>query len=266
MKLFTPQKETWFYHVNPAFKFLLILIALLVTLFNRNFAFALHLLILYILSLVLWSGYSWRKLLLLLAPFILIFISTASTMILFGKGDVIWWTWGIIKISEESFFRGLLLSMKTVSFGVMGLLFVLTTKPLLFFYALMQQFHLPPKYGYSFIAAIRLLPTVWEEFHTRTNALKIRGVRYKAGIKGIYERIRLYAVPLLAQSIRRAQRIAVAMEAKQFHIGSSRTYYYATSYSRLDAVLLLIIVGLLLFAYTSAQYIPLFEWEPPIQQ
>lgn len=104
------------------------------------------------------------------------------------------------------------------------------------FYAFMQQFKLPAKYAYSFIVAFRIVPIIVEELQTRTNALKIRDVQFSKGFKGLYERMRLYSVPLFAQSVLRAQRLAVAMEAKRFQIGAERTYYYPTSYSWWDAL------------------------------
>src|SRR5690625_7591326 len=87
-----------------------------------------------------------------------------------------------------------------------------------------------PNEAYILIASISLSPDIMEELQTRSNALKVRGVQFSKGIKGVYDRLRLFTVPLFAQSIRRAQRVAVAMEAKRFHIGSARTFYYETKY------------------------------------
>src|SRR5690625_6440144 len=106
-------------------------------------------------------------------------------MMMFGKGSNIWWSWGIIKISEESFYYGLLLGFKTACFGFLSLTLLLTSRPILLFYALMQQFKFPPKYAYSFIASISLMPVIMEELQTRSNALKVRGVQFSKGIKGV---------------------------------------------------------------------------------
>ncbi|GIP33315.1 energy-coupling factor transporter transmembrane protein EcfT [Paenibacillus sp. J2TS4] len=257
MNLFTPLKETWLYRVNPALKFVVFFVLLVIALINRSFDFALHQMIVYLLLLLLFSGHSWRKTLLFTAPFLVIFVSSSSTMILFGKGEQIWWQWGLIRISEESFYHGLLIGFKTISFGALGMIFALTSKPILFFYALMQQFRLPSKYAYSFIASIRMLPAVWDDYQTRTDALKVRGTRFARGFRGMYERLSAYAVPLLAQSIRRAQRIAVAMEAKRFQMGATRTYYYTTRYSRTDLWFVGMMAGLLITAYYTAVYLPL---------
>ncbi|WP_144935127.1 energy-coupling factor transporter transmembrane protein EcfT [Paenibacillus sp. 32O-W] len=257
MNLFTPHRETWLYRVNPALKFAVFFVLLVIALINRRFDFAVYQMIAYLLPLLLFSGYTGRKLLLFTAPFLFIFVSSSSTMILFGKGEEVWWQWGLIRISKESFYHGLLIGCKTISFGALGMIFALTSKPILFFYALMQQFRLPGKYAYSFIASIRMLPAVWDDYRVRTDALKVRGTRFARGFRGMYERLSAYAVPLLAQSIRRAQRIAVAMEAKRFQMGASRTYYYTTRYSRIDLWFAGMMAGLLIAAYCTAVYLPL---------
>jgi energy-coupling factor transport system permease protein len=263
IQLFTPLRETWLYRVNPALKFAVVVLLLLGALINRQYDFALNQVIVYTILLLLFSGFGLKKTLLFLAPFLFIFISSASSMILFGQGEHVWWSWGIFKISEESVFHGTLLGLKTISFGLLGLMFALTSRPVLFFYALMQQFKLPPKYGYSFIASFRLLPMIVEEVRTRKDALNVRGVKYAKGVKGWYERLSQYAVPLTAQSIRRALRVAVAMESKRFHIQASRTYYYRTSYSRIDIIFAAMFVVLMAAIYAVAVYSPLIGWSIP---
>lgn len=203
-----------------------------------------NMMIIFGLVLYIFSGYSWRRLLLFSIPIVISLVSSTITMILFGRGEIIWWQWGIIKISEESFYQGLLLGFKAASFGFLSLIFLLTSRPIILFYALMQQFRMPAKFAYSFIAAIQLVPFIIDELKTRSNALKIRGVEFSKGIKGFFERLRMYTVPIFAQSIRRAQRLAVAMEAKRFQMGAKRTYYYPTSYAPIDAVFTVFIITL----------------------
>ncbi len=235
---FTPERTTWLFRVNPALKFVVFVSLLFITLFNRNLPLAIWFAVLFAILLYGFSGYPVKKLMLLSIPILLSFASSFVTMAMFGKGDTVLWQWGVIKISEESIHHGLLLGTKSLSFGFTGFAFLLTVEPVLFFYAMMQQFRLPSKYAYSFIAAIRLLPVIVEEIQVRGNALKVRGITFSRGVKGMGERIQSYTVPLFAQSIRRAQRIAIAMEAKQYQMGEARTYFYPTSYSRIDAVFL----------------------------
>src|SRR5690625_445228 len=140
IELFTPSKKTWLYQVNPAVKFAIFFTLFLVIFFNQHVTFTMNHMIISAILLYVFSGYPWRKLLLFSIPIILSFFSSTISMVLFGKGEIIWWQWGIIKISEESFFKGLLLGFKTASFGFLSLTFLLTTRPILLFYAFMQKF------------------------------------------------------------------------------------------------------------------------------
>lgn len=239
---FTPERQTWLFRVNPALKFAVFFTFMIITLINRNVHFALWQTILYGLLFYVFSGYSLKKLAVLSIPLVISFLSTGLTMLLFGKGESVLWQFGIFKISVESIQHALLLGSKSLSFGLVGFTFILTIQPILFFYSMMQQFRMPSKYAYSFIAAFRLIPAVTEELQIRRNALQVRNVQFSRGSKGLYERLQSYTVPLFAQSIRRAQRIAVAMEAKQYQMGAARTYFYPTRYTHMDVVFVAVMI------------------------
>ncbi|PIC57105.1 ABC transporter permease [Sporosarcina sp. P12(2017)] len=251
---FTPKRETWLFRVNPALKFIVFFAFLIITLVNQSLPFAISQAVLYGILFYVFSGYSLKKLSILSIPLVISFLSTGLTMLLFGKGEAVLWQLGLFKISEESIQHALLLGSKSLSFGFVGFTFILTIQPVLFFYAMMQQFRLPSKYAYSFIAAFRLIPAVTEELQIRRNALKVRNIQFSKGIKGLYERLQSYTVPLFAQSIRRAQRIAVAMEAKQYQMGAARTYYYPTRYNGIDMVFVLVMISSLSSAYLLSIY------------
>ncbi|WP_339158889.1 energy-coupling factor transporter transmembrane component T [Paenibacillus sp. FSL W8-0186] len=259
MKQFlTPRRTTWLHRANPAAKLGMIVLLFLLTLFTHSLDFIAYQAIAVFLVLFLMSGHPPWKIMLLLLPLLFVFVSSSITMILFGKGDTLWWKWGIIRISEESFYRGIHIGFKSVTFAAEGLLYVLTTSSVALFYALMQKVKLAPKYAYSFMASVRLLPMVWEEFLIRRSALQIRGVRHSRGIRGWIEQAKLYAVPLLSQSIRRAHRVAVAMESKSFHNSRRRTYYYTSEFTLYDLGLLLLLASAFAVAYSLANIYPLF--------
>src|SRR5690625_7224347 len=119
--------------------------------FNQSYFFTMNILIVFGLFLYMFSGYSWRRLLLFSIPIVISILSTAITIILFGKGEIIWWQWGIIKISEESFYKGLLLGFKSASFGFLSLIFLLTSCLLILFYSFILHFIIPAKFAYSFM-------------------------------------------------------------------------------------------------------------------
>src|SRR5699024_3103786 len=105
--LFTPQKKTWLYRVNPAVKFVLFFLLFMVVFFNQNYLFTMNIMIMSGLLLFLFSGYRLRRLLLFSIPVVVSIFSTAFMMILFGIAFIIWWQCEIIKICVESFDKGL---------------------------------------------------------------------------------------------------------------------------------------------------------------
>ncbi|OXM14817.1 energy-coupling factor transporter transmembrane component T family protein [Paenibacillus herberti] len=235
MNLTFPHQETWLHRVNPAHKLIVSALLFLVVLLTHNPNVMITLTIAALLPLLFFSGHPPLRLLLYASPFLLLFVSSATGMMMFGTGETLWFQYGFIRITEESFYRGLHLGFRSLQVAAVGLTFALTTRPVALFYSLMQQLRLPPRYAYSFLAAFNMLPLLAEEFVTLRQALQIRGRRPR-GIRGWYERLRMYAIPLLAQCIRRAHRTAAAMEAKRFSSGSGqRTYFYQYSLSAADA-------------------------------
>lgn len=253
-------KETWLSRVNPSLKLGTTIIGFIAIIFVHN---PNALLILFLASLFLlfcFSGHPHKFVLLYCLPFLLLFISSSSAMVLFGKGETTWFQYGLIHITEESFYRGIHLGLRASTFAVLGLLFALTTKPVLLFYSLMQQLKLPANIAYSFMASIRMLPIMASEFQTLHYAYRIRGLDLGKGATGFLKKMRFYSVPLLAQAIRRAQRIAIAMEAKQFNGATKRTYFYEIGYSKWDAIFLTTCLALV----SASALLGGLEWFLPV--
>lgn len=249
-------KETWLHRVNPAFKLFVSVGMFMLVLLTHNLNVLANMTWMLILLFFAATGHPTRRLLLLTLPFGLMFVSSSTSMVFFGKGETTWLRWGLMHVTEESFYRGMHIGLKSVNMALIGLLFGLTTSPVRLFYSLMQQVRLPAKYAYSFMAALRLLPMVAAEYKTLQMALKVRGVKRKKGIRGWVDSLKRYAIPLLAQSIRRAQRIAVAMEAKRFSSVKERTYYYLIGWSVNDGLLL----GSMLLVWIAAVWL---GWQHP---
>ncbi len=249
--------ETWLHKVNPSLKLGILMVLCLVALFIHDSNYMMNVTIGVLLLFLCFSGHSIKHMLFLFVPFCFIFISTSSAMIFFGKGETLWFKWGLISVTEESFMRGLLVGFRAMLFAALGLTFSLTTRPVNLFYSLMQQVKLKPKYAYSFMAALRLIPIMMEEFHMIRNAMKVRGFARSTGIKAIYFKLKAYSIPLLSGSIRRAHRIAVAMEAKRFTDTAHRTYYYEYGFSRKDQVFILYFIIVLLAGFYLAIHFPL---------
>ncbi len=251
-------EETWLHRLNPAFKLVFFLLLFLLLLFVHNPNYITNFTFVPLLLVLFATGHRKKFIFILMVPFLLLFFSSATSMIFFGEGSTTWWKWGLIHITEESFYRGVHIGFRALNFALLGLLFALTTRPVYLFYSLIQQLKVPPRFAYSFMAAIRILPVMMEEFQQLRAALLIRGVKKKKGMGRVMQSITLYAVPLLSQSIRRAHRIAVAMESKQFN-NRERTYYYKQNFSKLDVYFLIYMCIGFVFAYWIGHTFPYYE-------
>ena len=251
--------ETWLHKINPSFKLICMVVLFIGVLFIHNLNFMLNCVVGSLILYMFYTGHPWKRLLLISIPFIILFITSSTSMIFFGKGDNTWFQWGLVHITEESFFRGVHVGFRGLTFALLGVIFALTTRPVNLFYSFMQQLKLKPKYAYSFMAAVRMIPIMIEEIQTLRYALKVRGVQDQKGLRAFYKKLKSYSIPMLSQSIRRAHRIAVAMEAKRFVDTTKRTYYYQFGYSRYDFFFILFFLILIIVAYYLANQFPLFQ-------
>ncbi|MGM0837773.1 MAG: energy-coupling factor transporter transmembrane component T family protein [Bacillota bacterium] len=259
MQLALTNKQSWMHGVNPSLKLLIMLLVFIGIMFIHNVDVIAYVTLLFLLVFLASIRYPVKIKVILLLPILFIFLTSSLAMIMFGKGDTTWLRFGLIHVTEESFFRGVHLGLRSMVFAFCGLLFALTTKPVLLFYSLMQQGKLPPRFAYGFMAGVRLLPIMVEEYLTLRNALLVRGVEQKKGLSALIYKIKLFSIPLLSQSIRRAHRVAVAMEAKRFSRQKERTYYYRTGFSKKDIWFVTLFISMFMVGFAAATYLPIFS-------
>jgi energy-coupling factor transport system permease protein len=141
---------------------------------------------------------------------------------------------GPLHITEASLVYGLTMLCRTLALFATSALFVLTTDPVDFVTALIQQGRLPVRVGYAVFAAYRFVPLVQEELDNVRAAHQVRGA---ASGRGLVARLRQstgYAIPLLAISVRRAERVALAMDSRGFGARPDRTYFRTTTVTGAD--------------------------------
>lgn len=179
--------------------------------------------------------------------FLLVFWMLAA----FGKGENTIWQWAWFHLTEESVQNGLTIALRMLGFVTYGLLFTSTTDITKFIMSLIHQCRLSPKWAYGLLAGFRFIPLFQTELKHMKAAHKIRGFRPKSNWNGFVR----YTLPLLTQGIRKAERIAVAMEARGFTGSRNRTYYQTTTVSFGDCsysiALFLIALTILLISFYS---------------
>lgn len=163
---------------------------------------------------------SWKRWGMFLIPFLITAVGTFWTTLVFGKdlGGETWMTILGQDITVEERRVAVALSLRVLAFTVLSLLFMMTTDSKRFVMSLMQQAKLSPTIAYSALVGFRFIPLLQRELQQLQYAHRLRGVPLDTK----WERLRhvpKLLLPLLAGSIRRAERIAFSMEARGFTSG-----------------------------------------------
>ena len=130
---------------------------------------------------------------------------------------------GPIRIGAETLLNAIGLGVRLLAIALAGLLAVVTSEPVDIADSLVQQARLSPRFAIGVMAALRLLPLLASEWQTIGLARRARGV--DAG-RSPLAAVRLFAgrlLTLLVGAIRRASRLALAMEARGFGALSCRS-------------------------------------------
>ncbi len=146
--------------------------------------------------------------------------------------------WGPLTITAEALWRGGALATRVLCFAVYSLVFVLTTEPLDFILALIHHWRVPPRIAYASLAGYRFVPLFTAEAESIRMAHRARGLGEGRSLSGKWEAARRFAIPLLASAIRKAERVAIAMESKGFDGRSPRTYFRAVPWQAIDLLFL----------------------------
>ncbi len=237
--------------VNPILKLLslLMVIAVMVNVFDPWIPFAI--IVLTIILLRWLGGIPLKVIGLFLLPFSFFALSFVWISVLFPRErgtDILFQLW-FVPVAMENVLTGLALGLRSLVFALWSLLFVLTTEPTKLMLGLVQHCKLPPRFGYGMMAAYRFIPLFRQELNQIRAAHQLRGMGEAKSLRGRWEQLKRYAIPLLAGAIRKAERVAIAMESKGFDGSRERSYYRQISWTRYDVrygVLLLVIVASIL--------------------
>ena len=132
---------------------------------------------------------------------------------------------------------GLAIGSRALAIFCTSMIFVLTTDPVHIVLALMQHLRVSPRIGYSIFAGYRFMPLLQDELANIRAAYQVRGAT-RAGIVGRFRELFDFAIPLLAISVRRGERVALAMESRAFDAVPQRTYMQVSTFSWRDPLFL----------------------------
>ena len=148
----------------------------------------------------------------------------------------------MFKVTAEGIAYGVLISLRLVLLIILSSLVTFTTSPLQLTDATEKLLSPLKKIGVPshelamiMTIAIRFVPTLIEETDKIIKAQKSRGLDFGSG--GIVSRLKAMVpilVPLFLSSFRRADDLAMAMEARCYRGGEGRTHMKRLKFSRAD--------------------------------
>lgn len=215
------------HRLDPRTK-ILTLILYMVSLFMANDFQGYALVTFFTLFVVILSQVPVVMLLKGLRPLWIILVLTLVLHIFLTQGDIIW-QWGILKVTSQGLRQGVFMVLRLVYLVTITSLLTLTTTPISLtdgIEKLLKAICVPVAHELAMMMtiALRFIPTLIEETEKIMKAQMARGADFESG--GLLSRARSLIpllVPLFLSSFRRADELAMAMEARCYRGGENRT-------------------------------------------
>ncbi|OZY72116.1 cobalt ABC transporter permease [Streptococcus pyogenes] len=190
-------------------------------------------------------------------PMIGIILFTTLFQMFFSQGGKVIFSWWFISITDLGLSQAILIFMRFVLIIFFSTLLTLTTTPLSLSDAVesllkpLTRFKVPAhEIGLMLSLSLRFVPTLMDDTTRIMNAQRARGVDFGEGnlIQKVKSIIPIL-IPLFASSFKRADALAIAMEARGYQGGEGRTKYRQLDWQLKDSLAIGIVslLGLLLF-------------------
>lgn len=176
-----------------------------------------------------------------LKPLSWIILFTMLIHLVSHDGEVLIKFW-IFSVTVEGVKFGVVLSLRLALLIILSSLLTFTTSPIKLTDAMekilspLSKFGVPShELAMMMTIALRFIPTLLEETDKIIKAQKSRGADFESG--NIFKRLKNFVpvlVPLFLSSFRRADDLAMAMEARCYRGGEGRTQMHKLKYSRAD--------------------------------
>ncbi len=243
--------ESVLHRLDPRTK-IISLFVLMILIFAAKGAVAYALLTCATIFLVLISHVPPLTVLKSLKPLIWIILFTLVIHFFSHDGKVLAEIW-IFKITDEGVRFGAVISLRLILLIILSSLLTFTTSPLQLTDATEKLLSPLSKVGVPshelammMTIALRFIPTLIEETDKIIKAQKSRGVDFESG--NFLVRLKMFVpilVPLFLSSFRRADDLAMAMEARCYRGGAGRTHMKQLKFGRADffAMAFVILIG-----------------------
>ena len=253
--------NSFLHRLDPRMKLLLTLALIIIVFFVKGIA---GYVLLYglIIGCAALSHISPKFLIKGMKPILFIIVLTFLLNALFSSGSTVWWSFGFFSITKEGVLNAVFMALRLVFLMVCTQLMTLTTSPIALTEGLevllkpLQKIGFPAhELAMMMSIALRFIPTLMEETDKIMKAQAARGADFESG--NLLKRARAMVpllVPLFVSAFRRADELALAMEARCYHGGANRTRMKQLHMTNLDlyaaltitaAAVLIVLEGLL---------------------
>jgi len=181
-------------------------------------------------------------------PLMFIIILTLCLHFFMTDGRVIFQIW-FLKLTHEGLIRGLMMVSRLILLIIGSSLLTLTTSPILLtdgIESLLKPFKVigVPAHELAMMMtiALRFIPTLVEETEKIMKAQMARGADFESG--NIFQRAKSLIpilIPLFVSAFRRADELAIAMEARGYRGGEGRTRFRVLKFTYQDALTLVLV-------------------------
>ena len=142
-----------------------------------------------------------------------------------------------IVLCQEGFLWGTVTSLKFLIAVFAGNWMIMTTKPKEILLAL-NKLGVPLKLTFIAVTSLRFIPVIMEEWYITLNAQRTRGLKFRRlDFKGFFKAITTTISTLIANSIRRARILALAMETRAFGASEKKVSFKKLEMTRTDKIL-----------------------------
>lgn len=178
-----------------------------------------------------------------LKAIVFIVLLTVALQMFMTPGDVLW-KWGFLTITREGVRQAIFMGTRLILLVSVTSILTLTTTPISLTDGIenllkpFQRLGVPAhELAMMMTIALRFIPTLVEETDKIMKAQAARGADFESG--NLLERAKAMIpllVPLFLSAFKRADELAMAMEARCYHGGEGRTRLKELRYGRRDAI------------------------------
>lgn len=193
-----------------------------------------------------------------LKPILFLLLFSCVLNMFFTRGETVWWQWKFLTLSKEGLYNAGFMGARLILLVVGSSLMTFTTTPNQLTDGIEKAFrplgklHVPVhEFAMMMSIALRFIPILTEELDKIMKAQAARCADFEEGnliekAKGLVP----IMIPLFVSAIRRANDLALAMEARCYQGGEGRTKLYPLYYKRQDYIgygcILLYLAGMII--------------------